>query len=81
MNSYQKKATQCKCVGKHVPLPTTLKEYNGVMLCATTYDNVLEYKKMWEVLGCEPPGNIRKHFSEYVQKIVKESLDRTKVLL
>lgn len=81
MNNYQKKASQCKCVGKHVPLPTTFYDFNGHTLCPTTYENVLEYKKMWEVLGCEPPGNIRKHFSEYVQQIVKDGLDRTQVLL
>lgn len=72
---------ECKCVGKHVPLPTKLVEFEGIMVCPTTHENILEYKKMWEVLGCEPPGNIRKHFSEYVQEIVKEGLDRTKVLL
>lgn len=77
----KKQQVTCKCVGKHVPLPTKLIEYNGIHLCPTTYENVLEYKKMWEVLGVEPPGNIRKHFSEYVQKIVRESVDRTKVLV
>ncbi len=64
---------ECKCVGKHVPLPTRLIDYNGIKVCPTTYENVLEYRKMWEVLGVEPPGSIRKHFSEYVQNLVKES--------
>lgn len=75
------KKDMCKCVGKHVPLPTKLIEFNGTMLCPTTYHNVIEYKNMWEVLGCEPPGNIRKHFSEYVQDLVRSSLDTTKVLI
>lgn len=64
---------ECKCVGKHVPLPTKLVDYSGVKVCPTTYENILEYRKMWEVLGVEPPGSIRKHFSEYVQKLVRES--------
>jgi hypothetical protein len=67
----------CACVGKHVPLPATLEEYNGMHLCPTTYNNVLEYKKIWDVIGNEPPGSIRKHFSEYVQNIVRLSLDKS----
>jgi len=64
---------ECKCVGKHVPLPTKLIDYNGTKICPTTYENIMEYRRMWEVLGVEPPGSIRKHFSEYVQNLVKES--------
>ena len=29
MSTYQEKAKACLCCGKHVPLPTVLKEYNG----------------------------------------------------
>ena len=29
MSVYQDQAKECKCCGKHVPLPTTLKEYQG----------------------------------------------------
>lgn len=70
MSEYQIMAKQCKCCGKHVPLPTVLKEYNGVVLCPTTYENVLEYKRLWTSLGKVPTGNIRKHFSDYVKDIV-----------
>jgi hypothetical protein len=31
MSIYQDKAKECKCCGKHVPLPTVLKEYNGIL--------------------------------------------------
>jgi hypothetical protein len=31
MSTYQEKAKECKCCGKHVPLPTVLKEYNGIV--------------------------------------------------
>jgi hypothetical protein len=77
MSEYQLKAKDCKCCGKHVPLPTVLKEYNGIMLCPTTFSNVVEYKRIWNVLGHRPSGNIRKHFSEYVQQIVENSINNT----
>jgi hypothetical protein len=76
MSIYQEKAKECKCCGKHVPLPTTLKEYNGTMLCPTTFSNVVEYTRLWKSLGNRPSGNIRKHFSEYVQQIVEENIDK-----
>lgn len=77
MSEYQEKAKQCKCCSKHVPLPTTLREYNGLVLCPTTYDNVIEYKRIWESFGSRPMGAIRKHFSEFVQQIVESSIDNT----
>lgn len=70
MSEYQLMAKQCKCCGKHVPLPTTLKKYNNIMLCPTTYDNVIEYKRIWDAKGSMPSGNIRKHFSDFVKDIV-----------
>lgn len=75
MSHYQEKAKECKCCGKHVPLPTVLREYAGVMLCPTTFSNVIEYRRLWNVIGSRPQGNVRKHFSEYVQQIVEKSID------
>jgi hypothetical protein len=75
MSIYQEKAKECKCCGKHVPLPVRLKEYNGIKVCPTTFDNILEYKRVWLEIGKRPPGNIRKHFSDYVQQIVEQSID------
>jgi hypothetical protein len=57
-----------------VPLPTLLREYEGISLCPTTFANVLEYKRIWESVGSRPTGSIRKHFSEYTQKIVEKSI-------
>jgi predicted aldo/keto reductase-like oxidoreductase len=74
MINYQEQAKKCLCCTKHVPLPTLLKEYNEITLCPTTFTNVMEYKRIWESLGSKPTGSIRKHFSEYVQKIVEASL-------
>ena len=74
MSIYQERAKECKCCGKHVPLPTVLKEYNGVSLCPTTFSNVMEYKRIWK--SSRPLGSIRKHFSEYVQQIVETTIDK-----
>jgi hypothetical protein len=71
MSDYQEKAKECKCCGKHVPLPTVLKEYSGTVVCPTTFSNIVEYQRIWNAIGSRPPGNIRKHFSEYVQQIVE----------
>lgn len=75
MSAYQEMAKQCLCCGKHVPLPTILKEFNGIKLCPTTYYNVLEYIKLWEAIGSRPAGSIRKHFSEYVQEVAESSIN------
>jgi hypothetical protein len=74
MSIYQERAKECKCCGKHIPLPIILKEYNGITLCPTTFANVMEYKRIWKANGNRPVGTIRKHFSEYVQQIVEETL-------
>jgi hypothetical protein len=76
MSIYQEKAKECKCCGKHVPLPTVLKEYNGVSVCPTTFANVVEYKRIWKSIGSRPMGSTRKHFSEYVQQLVEETIDK-----
>jgi hypothetical protein len=76
MSIYQERAKDCKCCSKHVPLPTVLKEYTGITLCPTTFSNVIEYKRLWLAGGKRPSGNIRKHFSDYVQQIVEESIDK-----
>lgn len=76
MSIYQDKAKECKCCGKHVPLPVRLKEYEGIKVCSTTFDNIIEYKRIWNELGKRPPGSIRKHFSEYVQSLVEKSLSK-----
>ena len=75
MSEYQEKAKECKCCGKHVPLPTVLKEYNGIVVCPTTFSNIVEYQRILNAIGSRPPGNIRKHFSEYVQQIIEKSIN------
>jgi hypothetical protein len=76
MSEYQDKAKECKCCSKHVPLPTVLREYNGTVVCPTTFANVIEYKRIWESYGARPMGSIRKHFSEYVQELVERSIEK-----
>jgi hypothetical protein len=76
MSIYQEKAKECKCCSKHVPLPTVMKEYAGTTLCPTTFSNVVEYKRLWIALGSRPSGSVRKHFSDYVQQIVEQTIDK-----
>jgi hypothetical protein len=78
MSEYQERAKDCKCCSKHVPLPTVLREYNGIIVCPTTFANILEYKRIWDAYGSRPMGSIRKHFSEYVQQIVESGLSNEK---
>jgi hypothetical protein len=75
MSEYQELAKQCKCCTKHVPLPTVIKSYDGIQVCPTTLQNIIEYKRIWESFGSRPMGSIRKHFSEYVQQIVESSIN------
>jgi hypothetical protein len=51
-----------------------MKSYNGIVVCPTTLQNIIEYKRIWESYGSRPMGSIRKHFSEYVQQIVESDL-------
>ena len=74
MSEYQIMAKECKCCTKHVPLPTTMKMYNDLVVCPTTYSNIMEYKRIWTSLGSRPSGKIRKHFSEYVQQLVENGM-------
>jgi len=76
MSEYQERAKLCTCCTKHVPLPTVLREYNGIMVCPTTFTNIMEYRRIWESYGRRPMGSIRKHFSEYVQQIVESTIDK-----
>lgn len=76
MSEYQLKAKECKCTGKHVPLPITLKEYKGVVVCPTTFSNIIEYDRIWKSMGNRPPGSIRKHFSDFVQNIVESTINK-----
>lgn len=74
MSTYQEKAKECRCCSKHVPLPTILKEYSGIVVCPTTFANIVEYKRIWASCGSRPSGSIRKHFSDFVQQIVEKTI-------
>jgi len=76
MSEYQELAKQCKCCSKHVPLPTVMKSYDGIVVCPTTLQNIIEYKRIWDSFGSRPMGAIRKHFSEYVQQIVESGMSK-----
>ena len=76
MSEYQELAKECKCCSKHVPLPIVMKSYNGIVVCPTTLQNIIEYKRLLEAFGSRPMGAIRKHFSEYVQQIVESGISK-----
>ena len=76
MSEYQELAKECKCCSKHVPHPIVMKSYNGIVVCPTTLQNIIEYKRLWESFGSRPMGAIRKHFSEYVQQIVESGMHK-----
>lgn len=65
----------CNCSNKHVPKPHRLVrlvvdevEY---FLCPTSFDNLCKLESEWNILGHEPPGSFRKHFSDYIQRLAK----------
>lgn len=63
----------CSCVGKHVPLPHKLVSVDvgedSIYLCPTTYYNLLCLREEYARFRGTPPGNVRKHYSEFVQKL------------
>lgn len=70
----------CNCSNKHVPKPHKLIKVElgeaevEYYLCPTTYYNLVKYLDLWSNGNGEPPGSVRKHFSEFVQRLAK--LDR-----
>jgi hypothetical protein len=37
---------------------------------------LVEYKRIWKAIGSRPMGSTRKHFSDYVQQLVEETIDK-----
>lgn len=80
MESYQVVPIEyrtCNCSTKHVPKPHELikvvideVEY---FLCPTSFYNLVRLQQEWAILGKEPPGSTRKHFSDYIQRLAKLS--------
>jgi len=63
----------CKCVERHVPLPTHYRslQVGGevVSLCPTTYENIRDLLMSFQVHDTVPPGKITKHYSKFVREI------------
>jgi len=71
----------CKCVGKHVPLPTVVHKHhilpiylgggndpsNFIYLCPTTHDNVHSLLRQYAKSNGRPPGAVCKHYSAFVE--------------
>jgi hypothetical protein len=77
-----KENNSCSCVGKHVPLPHKLVKVEvgieHVYLCPTSYHNLLCLESEYARVKGVPPGNIRKHFSDYIQSLVQSRYEHTK---
>lgn len=65
----------CNCSNKHVPKPHKLIKVDwvgtDVYLCPTSYWNLRSLREQWYLCGGEPPGVVRKHYSEYIQSLAK----------
>lgn len=65
----------CNCSNKHVPKPHKFIKVEiaevEYFLCPTTYYNLTHLLDLWRTGHGEPPGSVRKHFSEYVQRLAK----------
>lgn len=68
----------CNCSNKHVPKPHKLikvelgEAETEYYLCPTTFYNLRALLDLWRECHGEPPGSVRKHFSEFVQRLAKE---------
>lgn len=71
----QNSGRSCKCVGKHVPLPMAYYDLTGVLVCPTTYQNIQSFLNECTNHRGRPPGYVRKHYSEYVQRMAKRELE------
>lgn len=66
---------KCRCVGKHVPLPSTLY-YIGHLtsgenyLCPTAYENLMAWEAEKRKHSGRPPGSVRKHYSDFIQNLI-----------
>lgn len=64
---------ECVCCERHVPLPMTYERLRVggavVILCPTTYANVMELLTEFKVRDSVPPGRVTKHYSKFVREI------------
>lgn len=69
----------CKCVGKHVPLPVLMEEVevggDKINLCPTTKFNYNLLLDIYRTIGGKPSGAVRKHYSKYVQDLVEKEFN------
>lgn len=85
----------CPCVSKHVPLPTQFHKHHVVpkylggtddksnlfVLCPTTHYNVHKLLQYYGKHKGEPPGSIRKHYSDFVQGMARKAWEGRRTLL
>lgn len=80
---------KCPCVGKHVPLPTVLHRHhivplgmggpdipeNEIDICPNAHYNIHDLLYEYRRYKGTPPGSVRKHYSDWVQKYAKLGWD------
>ena len=64
---------KCECTARHVPLPMTYRYLRmggeAVVLCPTTFENVMDLLTHFKTHGTLPPGSVTKHYSKYVRDV------------
>lgn len=76
MSTLEEEEKRCKCCTKHVPLPLSYIVVDSIYLCPTAHANMLMLQLEYDAHNGRPPGHIRKHFSDYIQKMVQSMYDR-----
>lgn len=75
-NEIISKGMNCRCCSKHVPLPTicyTMTISDRIeSVCPTTFFNIEQLLTEYKITDSIPSGRIRKHYSQYVQRICME---------
>jgi hypothetical protein len=68
-----KEEENCSCVGKHIPLPHKLfkvEHEDGVLyVCPNALMNLLSLAEQHQAHGGNPPGSVRKHYSDFVHEL------------
>lgn len=73
INLIKKDEGVCECVGKHIPIPHKLfRVQEGdttVEVCPNALMNLLSLMEQHQLHGGNPPGSVRKHYSEFIHDI------------
>lgn len=64
---------KCNCVTKHIPKYSEIYkiDFNGqeIFLCPTGFANLCSLEVQYIEFEGDPPGSVRKHFSEFIRNL------------